>query len=128
MILQFMGPSMMWAGLAAGAVMILLFVFDLALAKYVHRDAIARNHPHAEFWAIVTLLFGLLGLIVYVALRGDYEEHAAKTRKVEVAPTPVVARTPEPVVVPKQVHFCPACGAQSKAGANFCFKCGAALS
>jgi hypothetical protein len=128
MILQYMGPVMTWAPLAAGAVLILLFIFNLALAKYVHRDAIARNHPHAEFWAIVTLFFSLLALIVYVTLRGDYQEHAEKTRRVELPPPAVVVRIPEPIAVPKQVHFCPSCGVQSKPGANFCFKCGASLS
>jgi len=118
----FMRPFLM-----IGAGLILIFIFNLLLAKYVHRDAIRRHHPHAEFWAIVTLFFSVLGLLVYAVLRGDYDLLAEKSRTTIDRSPAAIEKARELVTFRKEPQFCPSCGEQAKPGANFCFKCGTAL-
>ena len=53
---------------------IVLLVVNLFIAKYIHKDAIKRDIKNSEFWLLIGFILGLIGLLLYVFLRKDYEE------------------------------------------------------
>jgi len=48
------------------------FGVAIVIAYHVHKDAINRRIPNAEIWALIILIFNVLGLLVYLLLRGNY--------------------------------------------------------
>ena len=65
------GPFL-WIFMALGA--IAFFILSLVIAKYLHKDAIRRSIKNSEFWLLMGLLFNVLGLLVYVLVRNNYNE------------------------------------------------------
>jgi len=57
--------------LAAG---IILVVVNLLIARYMHKDALKRGIKNSEFWLLIGFILGLLGLLLYVFVRKNYEE------------------------------------------------------
>ena len=55
---------------------ITLLVVNLLIAKYMHRDAIKRGIKNSEFWLLIGFILGLLGLLLYVFVRKNYEERS----------------------------------------------------
>jgi Trk-type K+ transport system membrane component len=53
---------------------IVLVVVNLFIAKYMHKDAIKRGIKNSEFWLLIGFFLGLLGLLLYVFIRKNYEE------------------------------------------------------
>jgi Trk-type K+ transport system membrane component len=53
---------------------IVLLVVDLLIARYMHKDALKRGIKNSEFWLLIGFLLGLLGLLLYVFVRKNYEE------------------------------------------------------
>jgi len=51
-------------------VIILIYAIQIAIAIWVYRDAKKRGED-ALLWLLIVLLTGLIGLIVYVLIRGD---------------------------------------------------------
>ena len=51
-------------------VVILIYAIQIAIAIWVYRDAKKRGED-ALLWLLIVLLTGLIGLIVYVLIRGD---------------------------------------------------------
>lgn len=52
---------------------IVLLVVNLLIAKYMHKDALKRGIKNSEFWLLIGLILGLLGLLLYVFVRKNYE-------------------------------------------------------
>ncbi len=52
----------------------LYIIFSVTIAYYVHKDAIRRGIGNSEVWLIISLIFNVLGLLVYLLVRGNYEE------------------------------------------------------
>lgn len=61
-----------WLAMILG-VSIYIF-FSIVIANYVHKDAIRRGIANSEVWLILTLIFNILGLLLYIIVRGNYKE------------------------------------------------------
>jgi Trk-type K+ transport system membrane component len=53
---------------------IVLLVVNLLIAKYMHKDAIKRDIKNSEFWLIIGFFLSVIGLLLYVFVRKNYEE------------------------------------------------------
>jgi len=51
-------------------VVILIYAIQIAIAIWVYRDAKKRGED-ALLWLLIVLLTGLIGLIIYVLIRGN---------------------------------------------------------
>lgn len=60
-----------WVFIIVGG--IVLLVVNLLIAKYMHKDALKRGIKNSEFWLLIGLILGLLGLLLYVFVRKNYE-------------------------------------------------------
>ncbi len=54
--------------------MICIVGLSLIMAYFVHRDAIRRKIPNAEIWLIIVLIFNVIGLLLYLLVRGNYNQ------------------------------------------------------
>ncbi len=52
---------------------IALVVVNLFIAKYMHKDALKRDIKNSEFWLLIGFILGVLGLLLYVFVRKNYE-------------------------------------------------------
>ena len=72
MILQYtFSPFHLFYMLVGG---IVLIVVNLLIAKYMHKDAIKRDIKNSEFWLIMGFFLSVIGLLLYVFVRKNYEE------------------------------------------------------
>lgn len=55
---------------------IILVVVNLLISRYMHKDAIKRGIKNSEFWLLIGLILGVLGLLLYIFVRKNYEERA----------------------------------------------------
>ncbi len=62
----------LWIYMLVGG--IVLLVLNLLIAKYMHKDAIKRGIKNSEFWLLIGFILGLLGLLLYVFVRKNYDE------------------------------------------------------
>ncbi|MFW9971361.1 MAG: hypothetical protein ACFFDF_14300 [Candidatus Odinarchaeota archaeon] len=46
---------------------------SILIAYYVHKDAIRRGIANSEVWLIIALIFNVLGLLLYLLVRGNYK-------------------------------------------------------
>lgn len=53
---------------------IIYIALSVVIAYYVHKDAVRRGIKNSEFWLIIGLIFNLLGLILYLIVRGNYRD------------------------------------------------------
>ena len=62
----------MWIFVVLGVV--IYFVVSLLIAKYMHRDALKRGIKNTEFWLLIGFILNVIGLLLYVFVRKNYEE------------------------------------------------------
>ena len=72
MILQYTFSPFHWIYMLVGG--IVLLVASLLIAKYMHKDAIKRGIKNSEFWLIIGFFLNVIGLLLYVFVRKNYEE------------------------------------------------------
>ena len=72
MIFQYTLSPYHWIYMLVGG--IVLFVVNLFIARYVHKDAIKRGIKNSEFWLFMSFFFGVVGLLLYIFVRKNYEE------------------------------------------------------
>jgi Na+/melibiose symporter-like transporter len=72
MIFQYTLSPYHWIFMLVGG--IVLFVVNLFIARYVHKDAIKRGIQNSEFWLFMGFFLGVIGLILYIFVRKNYEE------------------------------------------------------
>jgi formate hydrogenlyase subunit 3/multisubunit Na+/H+ antiporter MnhD subunit len=53
---------------------LVLFIVNLLIAKYMHKDAIKRGITNSEFWLLIGFFLSVIGLLLYIFVRNDYEE------------------------------------------------------
>ncbi len=53
---------------------VIYFIVTLLIAKYMHKDAIKRGIKNSEFWLIMGFIFNVIGLLLYIFVRKNYEE------------------------------------------------------
>ncbi|MFX1593950.1 MAG: PLDc N-terminal domain-containing protein [Promethearchaeota archaeon] len=61
----------------------LYIIFSVTIAYYVHKDAIRRGIVNSEVWLIVVLIFNVIGLLLYLLVRGNYTKNQSKVRTKE---------------------------------------------
>ncbi len=47
---------------------------SIVMAYYVHKDALRLRIHNSEIWLIIVLIFNIIGLLVYLLVRGNYRE------------------------------------------------------
>ena len=52
--------------------MILYFGTSIVIAYYIHKDAVRLGIQNSEVWLILGLIFNIIGLILYLLVRGNY--------------------------------------------------------
>ncbi len=57
---------------------ILIISVAVIMAYYVHKDALRRKIPNPEVWLLIVLIFNVLGLLIYLLVRGNYREESPK--------------------------------------------------
>ena len=72
MILQYTFSPFHWIYMLVGG--IVLIVVNLLIAKYMHKDAIKRDIKNSEFWLVMGFFLSVIGLLLYVFVRKNYEE------------------------------------------------------
>ncbi|MBY8980737.1 MAG: hypothetical protein KGD72_10125 [Candidatus Lokiarchaeota archaeon] len=72
MILQYTFSPFHWIYMLVGG--IVLLVVSLLIAKYMHKDAIKRGIKNSEFWLIIGFFLNVIGLLLYIFVRKNYEE------------------------------------------------------
>ena len=72
MLLQYTFSPYHWIYMLVGG--IVLLVVNLLIAKYMHKDAIKRDIKNSEFWLIIGFFLSVIGLLLYVFVRKNYEE------------------------------------------------------
>ncbi len=58
--------------LVMGLSWIIYFAVSITLAFYVHKDAVRRGIHNSEVWLFVTLIFNVIGALVYFLVRKNY--------------------------------------------------------
>jgi len=53
---------------------IVYFVVSLLIARYMHKDAIKRGIKNSEIWLLLGFFLNLIGLVLYLVVRKNYEE------------------------------------------------------
>jgi len=71
-----LGAPLFYILMALGAAVYL--VVALLIAKYMHKDAIKRGIKNSEIWLLLGFFLSVLGLILYVVVRKNYEERSEK--------------------------------------------------
>lgn len=61
-----------WVFMLVGG--IIYFVLSLFISKYMHKDAIKRGIKNSEFWLLIGFLLNVIGLVLYIFVRNNYEE------------------------------------------------------
>ncbi len=72
MLLQYTFSPYHWIYMLVGG--IVLLVANLLIAKYMHKDAIKRDIKNSEFWLIIGFFLSVIGLLLYIFVRKNYEE------------------------------------------------------
>jgi len=111
-------------------------VIGVLLCVWVYRDAKARG-VDATLWLVIVLLTGIIGLIVWLAMRPEEGVPAAAAKPTAgTCPHCGAALGPgakfctscgKKVGAAKKANVCPSCGAELKPGAKFCTSCGKRL-
>ena len=93
----------------------------LVVGIFVYKDAESRGMS-GVLWLIVVLLFGLIGIIIYLVVRGDLPQRYAYPPP-ETAPTPPAPPT-EAGRGGTIGRSCPRCGSSVPWDAVYCLSCG----
>lgn len=128
--------GMMISILVMGGIIALMIV--VLVCRFVHNDAVRRDVPNPVLWVFIVLIFNIPGLIIYLLVRGSYENHRSEhtikhAKQYYSYYTPVqatqVAQVSAPAPVPmaptKGAKFCSMCGKKvEREGTQFCPRCG----
>ncbi|MBN2155466.1 MAG: hypothetical protein JW776_05450 [Candidatus Lokiarchaeota archaeon] len=51
---------------------VVLLSISILIAYYVHKDAVRRGIANSEVWLLIVLIFNVIGLLIYLLVRGNY--------------------------------------------------------
>ncbi|MBY9003658.1 MAG: hypothetical protein KGD73_06775 [Candidatus Lokiarchaeota archaeon] len=54
---------------------------SVLIAYYMHKDALRRGIKNSEFWLVIGLILNLLGLVIYLLVRNNYNQETEFKRK-----------------------------------------------
>jgi hypothetical protein len=112
-----------WTGVLCAIVLGWLILF-IIIAVWVYRDAESRGLS-GVLWLIVVVLLGLIGIIIYLIVRGGHPVLASGGRGPAPPGYPPPGYAPPPPTQPAAPPAnCGTCGAALAAGATFCASCG----
>ena len=97
-------------------------ILEIYICVWVYRDAKKRNMDEVV-WLIIVLIFGILGLIIYLIIRNPIEPEKG-VQPVEVISTPSEAPIPQEIPKQRNTKYCSMCGAKIPIEAQFCSYCG----
>lgn len=63
--------------------MSIYIISSVTIAYYVHKDAIRRGIANSEVWLIIVLIFNVIGLLLYLLVRGNYKIDQTNVRTKE---------------------------------------------
>jgi hypothetical protein len=93
----------------------------ILLAVWVYRDAEKRGES-GILWLIIVLITGIIGLIIWLIVRGDKPVISSEPAT-KVPPPPPTVQTAQTT----DAQFCPNCGASIQPNSIYCANCGASL-
>lgn len=102
-------------------IMAAIFLVAILLAVWVYRDAEKRGES-GVLWLIIVLITGIIGLIIWLIVRGDKPVISSEPAT-KVPPPPQTVQTTQTTAA----QFCPNCGAKTQPNSSFCANCGASL-
>ena len=50
---------------------------SIIIAYYLHKDALRRGIKNSELWLLIGLILNLLGLVIYLLVRNNYNQDIA---------------------------------------------------
>ena len=50
---------------------------SIIIAYYLHKDALKRGIKNSELWLLIGLILNLLGLVIYLLVRNNYNQDIA---------------------------------------------------
>lgn len=106
-----------------------MVVLWIVMAIWVYKDSEDRGGP-AGLWLVLTLVFGVIALLVYIILRpgDDPKAPRAYTYPPAVAPLPPGPMLTPPVnYTPANPNFCTTCGKGLTPNLLECPRCGQIL-
>jgi hypothetical protein len=109
-----------WTGIFCAIVLGSLILWIL-MGAWVYRDAESRGMG-GVVWLILVIFLGLIGLIIYLIVRGS---HPVRPPGGQWPPPGPGYAPPVPPAAAATAATCKECGAPLVAGAIFCAKCGA---
>ncbi|MFO8017854.1 MAG: hypothetical protein R6U96_04410 [Promethearchaeia archaeon] len=59
----------------------IIIATSIIIAYYVHKDALKRGIDNAEMWLIITLIFNVVGLLVYLLVRKNYKINQSREKE-----------------------------------------------
>ncbi|KKL55518.1 hypothetical protein LCGC14_2254620 [marine sediment metagenome] len=65
--------------------MVIYFLVSIIIAYYVHRNAIRRGIKNCEVWLLIGLILNVLGLLLYILVRRNYDEDISPINRKEVS-------------------------------------------
>jgi Na+-driven multidrug efflux pump len=57
---------------------------SILIAYYVHKDALKRGIDNAEIWLIISLVFNVIGLLIYLLVRSNYKDIQSTNKQAEI--------------------------------------------
>lgn len=103
-----------------------LLLVWIVVGVWVYRDAESRA-MNGALWLIIVILLGLIGIIIYLVVRGDHPV-GGRLAYAPYAGMPPPAPPPVPPAQPAGAAMtCKGCGAAVPAGVAFCPNCGTKL-
>ena len=101
-------------------VMLLMLALAICVAVFVYKDAVSRGMPGILWAAVALLVPGLVGLLIYLVVRGNYSALRCAACGGPVKEQYMVC----PHCGAKLRQTCPHCGRPLEAGWQCCAGCG----
>ena len=130
--------SFLAGGLLGGTMCIIglvVFIIWLYVLVWVYKDA-KRRGKSGGLWLLIVLIFGIIGLIVWLVIRPPLQQQAPYQQPYQAVPPQqpyqqyppqYQAQQPPQQTVPSMPYRCPNCGMQVDPNWNTCPNCGARL-
>jgi ribosomal protein L40E/H+/Cl- antiporter ClcA len=98
-------------------------ILNIYILYWVYKDANKRD-MEGIVWLLVVFFLSLIGLFIYLLVRKPLPSEE-KEKPPEVVPPKVEIQPAQPKIEAKK--FCPMCGAELPAEAQFCSSCGSKI-
>ncbi len=68
--------SFWWSFMVLGWLFVI--ITSIIIAFYIHKDATSKRIVNSEIWLIIGLFLNVIGLLLYLLVRGNYGENEGR--------------------------------------------------